>query len=192
MFYVQKYTRARPQFTSKMSDRGISISIPHGYSKNSLPNKTQTHINIGKQLLQSSQCNHFSCHLPGIDIKDIPNVNDRDFSITLNGFFLVRWRDPRLIIENVDFEENESLIPVDVSLVDSIWMPDIEILNLKEFATLDVLSKLEGLWLNKDLELIYAVACRITWICPMTFDSFPLDVQVINVFLAININQSCI
>ena len=145
-----------------------------------------------KQLLQSSQCNHFSWHLPGIDIKDIPNVNDRDFSITLNGFFLVRWRDPRLIIENVDFEENESLIPVDVSLVDSIWMPDIEILNLKEFATLDVLSKLEGLWLNKDLELIYAVACRITWICPMTFDSFPLDVQVINVFLAININQSCI
>ena len=62
--------------------------------------------------------------------------------------------------------------------VDSIWMPDIEILNLKDFATLDVLSKLEGLWLNKDLELIYAVACRITWICPMTFDSFPLDVQV--------------
>ena len=96
----------------------------------------------------------------------------------MNGFFLVRWRDPRLIIENVDFGENEPLIPVDVSLVDSIWMPDIEILNLKEFATLDVLSKLEGLWLNQNLELIYAVACRITWICPMTFDSFPLDVQV--------------
>ena len=59
-----------------------------------------------------------------------------------------------------------------------IWMPDIEILNLKQFSTLDVLSKLEGLWLNRELELIYAVACRITWICPMTFDSFPLDVQV--------------
>lgn len=58
-------------------------------------------------------------------------------------------------------------------------MPDIEILNLKDFASLDVLSKLEGLWLNKELELIYAVACRITWICPMTFDSFPLDVQVL-------------
>ena len=125
--------------------------------------------------LLSDNCKAFSS---GIDIKDIPNVNDRDFSITLNGFFLVRWRDPRLIIENVDFGENEPLIPVDVSLVDSIWMPDIEILNLKEFATLDVLSKLEGLWLNQNLELIYAVACRITWICPMTFDSFPLDVQV--------------
>ena len=54
----------------------------------------------------------------------------------------------------------------------------MEILNLKEFKTLDVLSKLEGLWLNRNLELIYAVACRIIWICPMTFDNFPLDVQV--------------
>ena len=53
----------------------------------------------------------------------------------------------------------------------------MEILNLKEFKTLDVLSKLEGLWLNRNLELIYAVACRIIWICPMTFDNFPLDVQ---------------
>ena len=62
----------------------------------------------------------------GIDIKDIPNVNDRDFSVTLNGFFLVRWRDPRLIIENVEFGENEPLIPVDVSLVcKNIYLPKI-------------------------------------------------------------------
>ena len=54
----------------------------------------------------------------------------------------------------------------------------MEILNLKEFKTLDVLSKLEGLWLNRNLELIYAVACRIIWICPMNFDNFPLDAQV--------------
>ena len=47
-------------------------------------------------------------------------MNDRDFSVTLNGFFLVRWRDPRLIIENVEFGENEPLIPVDVSLVRKI------------------------------------------------------------------------
>ena len=69
-------------------------------------------------------------------------------------------------------------------------MPDIEILNLKDFASLDVLSKLEGLWLNKELELIYAVACRITWICPMTFDSFPLDVQVEKSFLFLSIFYS--
>ena len=66
--------------------------------------------------------------------------------------------------------------------VEKIWIPDVEILNLKEFKTLDVLKKLEGLWLNRDMEFIYAVACRISWICPMTFDNFPLDVQVTNYY----------
>ena len=54
----------------------------------------------------------------GIDIKDIPNVNDHDFSITLNGFFLVRWTDRRLLIEDVKFgPEGDQLVPVDISMV---------------------------------------------------------------------------
>ena len=54
----------------------------------------------------------------GIDIKDIPQVNDQDFSITLNGFFLVRWVDERLQITDVTFgAEGDDLVPVDISLV---------------------------------------------------------------------------
>jgi hypothetical protein len=34
----------------------------------------------------------------GVDIKDIPKVNDRDFSITLNAYFIVKWKDARLIV----------------------------------------------------------------------------------------------
>ncbi len=67
---------------------------------------------------------------------------------------------------------------MDVSFIKEFWLPDAEILNLKEFKTLDVLSKLEGLWLNRKFEIMYAVATRITFICPMTFNSFPLDIQV--------------
>ena len=33
--------------------------------------------------------------------------------------------------------------------VEKIWIPDIEILNLKEFKQLAVLAKLQGLWLNR-------------------------------------------
>lgn len=142
-------------------EKGVLVTIPESYDKNGLPNETLTEVNIG------------------IDIKDIPNVNDQDFTVTLNGFFLVRWTDNRLQLHNVKFGgSGDELIPVDVSMIDKIWIPDIEILNLKDFTTLAVLSKLQGLWLNRKLELIYAVACRITWICPMTFDNFPLDVQV--------------
>lgn len=111
---------------------------------------------------------------------------DKDFSVTLNAFFVVRWKDSRLVIDQDRIDQilgsDASLepewIPVDVSFIKEFWLPDAEILNLKEFKTLDVLSKLEGLWLNRDFEIMYAVATRITFICPMTFNSFPLDVQV--------------
>ncbi len=33
----------------------------------------------------------------GIDIKDIPNINDHEFSVTLNAFFVVRSVHRRLI-----------------------------------------------------------------------------------------------
>ena len=99
---------------------------------------------------------------------------------------MVRWTDTRLVIDQQRIDEilgpevgaEAEWIPVDVSFIKEFWLPDAEILNLKEFKTLDVLSKLEGLWLNRDFEIMYAVATRITFICPMTFNSFPLDVQV--------------
>ena len=34
----------------------------------------------------------------GIDIKDIPKIDDKEFSITLNAFFVVRWMDRRMSI----------------------------------------------------------------------------------------------
>ena len=34
----------------------------------------------------------------GVDIKDIPKVNDKDFSITLNAYFIAKWYDKRLEI----------------------------------------------------------------------------------------------
>lgn len=161
--------------------KGNSICIPKNYSKFDLPNEITTTVNVG------------------IDIKDIPKISDKDFSVTLNAFFVVRtplqklrfvilkycpkvrWMEDRLHIDQARMEntwmEND-WIPVDVSFIKEVWLPDTEILNLKEFKTLRVLSNLEGLWLNKNYEIMYAVAARITFICPMTFNSFPLDVQV--------------
>ena len=156
-----------PATASKVCAKGDAICIPSNYSKFDLPNETQTIVNVG------------------IDIKDIPKIDDKEFSITLNAFFVVRWTDRRMIIDQTKMEQifkkgesPDSWIPVDVSFIKEFWLPDAEILNLKEFKTLDVLSKLEGLWLNRNFEIMYAVATRITFICPMTFNAFPLDVQV--------------
>ena len=159
----------KPNLQTTICAKGNSICIPKNYSKFDLPNETQTTVSVG------------------IDIKDIPKIDDKEFSVTLNAFFLVRWKDKRLVIDQDRIDEilgpevgspEAEWIPVDVSFIKEFWLPDAEILNLKEFKTLDVLSKLEGLWLNRDFEIMYAVATRITFICPMTFNSFPLDVQV--------------
>ena len=80
--------------------KGNSICIPEGhqvnyqtdtqqgfiykdYSKFDLPNETMTEVNVG------------------IDIKDIPKIADKEFSVTLNAFFVVRWKDERLVIDQV-------------------------------------------------------------------------------------------
>ena len=72
--------------------QGNSICIPKDYSKFDLPNETRTVVNVG------------------IDIKDIPKIDDKDFSVTLNAFFVVQWTDERLLIdqEQVRISQNES------------------------------------------------------------------------------------
>ena len=42
----------------------------------------------------------------GIDIKDIPKIDDKDFSVTLNAFFVVQWTDERLLIDQEQVHKN--------------------------------------------------------------------------------------
>ena len=43
---------------------------------------------------------------------------------------------------------------------------------------MEVLSKHAGLWVTTNHDVFYSQATHITFICPMRFDSFPLDTQV--------------
>ena len=70
------------------------------------------------------------------------------------------------------------LLSVNLELIHDLWVPNIYIYNLKSFKVIDVLSKLAGLWINNRKEIYYSQATHITFICPMLFDSFPLDTQV--------------
>ena len=150
-----------------------SICIPLNYSKFNLPKEDQTIIGLG------------------IDINDIPKIDDHDFSVTLSVYLNVFWMDPRLIVNRTRFldllEEDEDVTisnstemvwtPVHVSFAQQLWIPDLEIRNIKAFEAHDVLSKLEGLFLNQNLEFWYQISAKITITCPMEFNSFPLDVQ---------------
>ena len=63
---LKKYTRARPQFTSKIGDKGVSISIPQDYSKNTLPNKTLTIVNIGGMAALESKKEDIQIYFQGL------------------------------------------------------------------------------------------------------------------------------
>ena len=86
-----------------------------------------------------------------------------------------------------------SLLSVNLELINYLWIPNIFIYNLKTFQTIEVLSKLAGLWIDAQKRIYYSQATHITFICescllsgpvliihiigPMVFDSFPLDTQ---------------
>ena len=41
----------------------------------------------------------------GIDIMDIQNVDDKQFTVTLNAFFVLRWTDHRIVIRQEEFQQ---------------------------------------------------------------------------------------
>ena len=72
-----------PKGRSVVGKSSLPEHCPTDYSKFDLPNETMTEVNVG------------------IDIKDIPKIADKEFSVTLNAFFVVRWKDERLVIDQV-------------------------------------------------------------------------------------------
>ena len=67
---------------------------------------------------------------------------------------------------------------MNLELVNELWLPNIFIYNLKTFKVVEVLSRHAGLWITPEKNVLYSQATQITFICPMRFDSFPLDTQV--------------
>ena len=120
-----------------------------------------------------------------IDIDEVLRINDKDYSITFSTYFNVEWRERRLnmfpsfgaSLRAGDNSTEQVMVPTDVELVDDLWVPNIFIYNLKTFKVIDVLSKLSGLWIDTDKNVLYSQATLITTICPMRFDKFPLDTQ---------------
>ena len=44
--------------------------------------------------------------------------------------------------------QGDKLTAVNLQILRNLWLPDVEILNLKAFETHTVLSRLEGLWIG--------------------------------------------
>ena len=133
---------------------------------------------IKRKLLSTEQTNRIFI---GMDINEVMEINDKDYSITIAMYFNVEWQEPRLELaphENSNKEE-EVFISTSVDLIKDLWLPNPFIHNLKTFKLIDgVMSKLSGLWVTTDKDLMYSQSTLITFICPMRFDKFPFDIQI--------------
>lgn len=146
------------------------VCLPANYSKFQLPNK-------GKQTIVSI----------GLDGFDVRKIDDIEYTVEISCYFLTKWRDDRLVLHEDILKLNEpdangtdveeTWFPIDLEFVSKLWLPDVEVLNLKMFRVLDVLSKLQGLWVSQHSDVLYVLATRVTFICAMSFEAFPLDIQ---------------
>jgi len=154
-----------------MCSAGISkqICLPDNYSKFELP------IAEGVNKIYIS-----------IDIDEVLRINDKDYSITFATYFNVEWYEHRLKVakeleekNNLSKEAGEDaiLVPMNLEFVKDLWLPNIFIYNIKSYKVIDVLSKLAGLWIDADTKVLYSQSTHISFICPMSFDKFPLDQQ---------------
>ena len=132
-------------------------------------------------LLSTDQSNKISISM---DIDEIMQINDADYSIAISMYFNVEWQEPRLKMLpsfGASLRPKNSresvVVPTNVELVKDLWLPNIFIYNLKTFKVIDVLSKLSGLWIDTDKNVLYSQATLITVMCPMRFNKFPLDTQ---------------
>jgi len=116
-----------------------------------------------------------------IEIDEVLRINDKDYSITFSTYFNVEWEETRLWVDpELEAQINSTgpvTTPLNLEFVKDLWLPNIFIYNLKTYKVIDVLSKLAGLWIDTDKKVLYSQATHISFICPMSFDKFPLDQQ---------------
>jgi len=64
---------------------------------------------------------------------EVLHVNDKDFTVTLKTYLGVHWNEPR-IISIASQKDVET--PLDLSFLDHVWLPDLEILHMTQLDAL--------------------------------------------------------
>ena len=126
--------------------KGNLFCIPQNYSKFDLPTSLTT-VSLG------------------ITIVEIPKIDDHEFSVTLRGYLGMYWTEPRLIYDvksNVNVSESD-WISVDGDFIKELWLPDLEMYDIKEFKSQHIVSKLQGLYLSPNSRIYYSMAAMMTF-----------------------------
>ena len=114
-------------------------------------------------------------------IFEIEKVDDKERTILLKMYFIIKWLEPRLNVNlsapdwNDSIKANWSFVPI--NYMNKFWYPDLDLQRMKKFETKKVLKDMASLKVNSSKWLRYSARVDITLSCHMTFEDYPLDGQ---------------
>jgi hypothetical protein len=83
-----------------------------------------------------------------LDVHQIVEVDDKLFTVSFTMYFNVKWQEPRLVspVTPPDHPIPKYVyVPVDLSFMSYIWVPDVYFYHLKSVESLNILSQFAGI-----------------------------------------------
>ena len=121
---------------------------------------------------------HFKFH-----IFDVKEINDKKQTIGISMYFGIKWKEPRLVINDSasDWNDTKFGLPdtVDISpeVLKNLWNPDLEIYGMEAYDSKSALKAMSSIKINKNRNVEYSARVDISISCKMDFDQYPLDKQ---------------
>ena len=114
-----------------------------------------------------------------IFVFEVSKIDDLALSMTFELYFDLRWIESRLVINHSSPEWGpDGQYMGSTNYATDLWLPDIQILNLKQFQTRRVTTDVAGLIVFDTSHVLYTVSTEAVISCPMKFSAYPLDHQV--------------
>lgn len=110
---------------------------------------------------------------------EVSKIDDLALSMTFELYFDLKWIENRLVINHSSPEWKQAgQYMGSTNYATDLWLPDIQILNLKQFQTRRVTTDVAGLIVFNTSQVLYTVSTEAIVSCPMKFSAYPLDHQV--------------
>ena len=137
--------------------------MPRDYDRDKIPNNDNQALNITVDIW----------------VFEVSKIDDLALSITFELYFDLKWMDNRLVINHSSPEWGPNgQYMGSTNYATDLWLPDIQIMNLKQFQTRRVTTDVAGLIVFNTTEVLYTVSTEAIISCPMKFSAYPLDHQV--------------
>lgn len=109
---------------------------------------------------------------------EVSKIDDIALTMTFELYFDLIWVETRLIVNETSSEWDEKGVMGSTNFVPAMWLPDIQIMSLKQFQKRNIMTDVAGLIIFKDRRVLYTVSTEAVISCPMKFSAYPLDRQV--------------